>query len=401
MKPRWHLLFLLLSLATALLVAYLLSNPIYEINDVRHISFNQCNPERKEWSVIVGSQDMKNWWLETRAGRSPDVVRKLAIELPILETGMPYEGTNFQYASDFIVCSKSNGLYHTETRVVVEHLKYLLHVGTGKLLRRLTYLQSADGMIALHGSKYAYVENSRLTLMDNNRNKSHVLNMPGADHLQFSPDGKLLAAIQQNELALINGESAKVLSLLRDQKKIVTFRFISNDTLLITFNSNDEYFEHSRWRWNGTNLLQISPGVRQEQCFINPKIKIFPIGEIHLCTNPEFRWPPPLHPFLNWLTEKGVTVERWLSRKNYDRWILIDESNQVQQVYFELHTSRRPLFDSLSAEVSQGATSATIRLWNEHPFWPNALAAGVLLYLFLYVLKRCLATSQNKFALNP
>ena len=42
-----------------------------------------------------------------------------------------------------------------------------------------------------------------------------------------------------------------------------------------------------------------------------------------------------------------------------------------------------------------------IRLWNEHPVWPNALAAGLLLYLVLYVLKRCVAISQSKLILTP
>ena len=42
----------------------------------------------------------------------------------------------------------------------------------------------------------------------------------------------------------------------------------------------------------------------------------------------------------------------------------------------------------IEIEHDKEYTTSTFTLWNTHPQWPNALAAGVLIYLAIYTIKK-------------
>ena len=111
MKLSWHLLFLALAIAAAILVGNMLNAPLWQIRDARFVNYDKFNEAHKEWSVIVGDQEKKNWWIETRRGRDSTVIRRLKLELPPLPENYLYYGMLASLfmnhsCSDAIVCSE-------------------------------------------------------------------------------------------------------------------------------------------------------------------------------------------------------------------------------------------------------------------------------------------------------
>ena len=107
MKWYWHLLFLILSAVAAWFAGDWLSQPLWQIVDWHPVSFDQCKFDRKEWTTLVGDEERKNWWIETRAGRDPTVIRRLKLELPPLTVEIPYFGSIaslISFSADTVLC---------------------------------------------------------------------------------------------------------------------------------------------------------------------------------------------------------------------------------------------------------------------------------------------------------
>jgi len=93
MKWYWHLLFLFISSVAAWFAGDWLKRPLWQIVEGRPVSFDKVDAARTEWTTLVGDKE-KNWWIETRAGRDPAVIRRLKLDLPSLKGDNPYQGQN-------------------------------------------------------------------------------------------------------------------------------------------------------------------------------------------------------------------------------------------------------------------------------------------------------------------
>ncbi len=395
MKWYWHLLFLILSAVAAWVAGDWLSQPLWQAVEPHPVSFDQCKVDRKEWTTLVGDEERKHWWIETRAGRDPTVIRRLKLELPPLTGEYPYFGAStslFKIMScDAVLCHEYVMLNNSTTNVQVEMRYCLLDPVTGKLLKRFTIPGNPIGSIAGYGNKLAYVGHGFIHLFDVVANTDRSLRIGNAACLAFSPDGKLLACVDRltKTFYFIEWEKAELIEAIQSETSVESFTFAINDTLLLAHDRIDNFAVHSRWHWNGTVLNQVSPGIKLYNKQIMPMVKNNHDGKLHLSVNQVKDWPLLFKSIFQWLTDKQFSVEHWVPKQYYRDWVVLDNQDQIQREYYEAERSkRRELYDHLSVEVEpdkQFATS-TITFWNEHPVWPNALAVGMVLYLLLYVM---------------
>lgn len=359
-------------------------------------SFDQYDAVRKEWTTLVGDQERKNWWIDTRAGRDPTVIRRLKLELPPLTGEYPYFGASIsvlKMSCDAVICHEYVKVGNSSSRVQIEFRYCLLDPSTGELLRRFTIPNNPIDSIAGHGSKLAFVENGTIKLFDVGTKIERSIKVANPINLTFSSDGKLLACVSRitNTLYFINWEKAVLIEPVGTPVKAESFCFVTNDTILLAHDRGlrDVLEVHSRWHWDGSALKQVSPGIKLPNNQVFPFVKVTLGGELHVSTQTLKDWHLQLKPLLQWLADKKVAIESWYHKQVFRHWVVLDEHDQIKREYYEggNRRKRRELFDQLSVEVASepGYTSSTITLWNEHPVWPNALAAGMMLYLFLYV----------------
>lgn len=398
MKWYWHLLILILSTAAAFLAGLWLDRPLWQIVEPRPVSFDQCKVDRKEWTTLVGDQERKNWWIETRAGRDPTVIRRLKLELPPLTSSYPYFGASIsvlKMSCDAVICHEYHLINDAKGNRV--EMRYCVpDPTTGKLLRRFTIPNNPVGSIAGHGSKLAYLEAGLVRLFDVAANTDRTVKIGTPTCLTFSPDGKLLACVSRstNTFYFIDWEKGELIEPIKSDAWVHSFCFITNDALLVTHdrrqqNSKSDTIVHSRWHWDGTELKQVSPGINLKSNQILPFVKYAPSGELHLSADELRDWPLQVKPLLQWLADKKVPVEKWLPKTGYRRWLVLNAHDQIEREYYvSSRNERRDLYDQLSVEMKPepGYASSVITLWNEQPVWPNALAVGVVFYLMLYVM---------------
>jgi len=390
MKWYWHLLFLILSAVAAFFAGDWLSQPLWQIVEPHPVSFDQCKVDRKEWTTLVGDEERKNWWIETRAGRDPTVIRRLKLELPPLTGEYPYFGAS---TSLFKIMSCDAVLCHEYIRTGGVEMHYcILDSVTGKLLKRFAIPGNPIGRIAGHGNKLTYVGHGFIHLFDVVANTDRSLRIGNAVCLTFSPDGKLLACVDRltKTFYFIEWEKAELIEAIQAETSVESFTFATNSTLLLVHDRIDRFAVHSRWHWDGTLLKQISPGIKLDDMQIMPMVKSRHDSELHMSVSQEKDWPLRFKSIFQWLTDKQFSVEHWLPKQYYRHWVVLNDQDQIQREYYERgeRKGRRELYDHFSVEVEpdkQFATS-TITFWNEHPVWPNALAVGVVLYLLLYVM---------------
>ncbi len=394
MKWYWHLLLLFLSAVSAWFAGDWLNRPLWQIVEQHPVSFDQCKIDRKEWTTLVGDEERRNWWIETRAGRDPTVIRRLKLELPPLTGEIPYFGASIsvlKMSCDAVLCHEYISAGDVEMHYCI------LDPVTGKFLRRFTIPHNPIGKIAGHGNKLAFVEKASVHFYDIDTKIERSVRVGNVNCLTFSPNGKLLACVDwtNNTFHFIDWDKADLIEPVGPPKTVVSFTFISNDTLLLVYNrgkygSNQQV--HSRWRWDGAGLKQITPGITLASHQILPFFKATNNSELHLNADALKDWPLQFKSLFQWLADKTFPVERWFPKKVYRHWVVLDNQDHIQREYYENNQSsrRRELYDHFSVEVEpdkQYATS-TITFWNEHPVWPNALAVGLVLYLLLFVMMR-------------
>lgn len=398
MKWYWHLLLLILAAVAAWFVGNWLSQPLWQIEEARPVSFDKFDAARKEWTTLAGDAERKNWWIETRAGRDPTVIRRLKLELPPLKGQNPYQSWHIflqtALSCDAIVCYESVEDLSSTKREFVVFIFFIISQSTGIVVRSFRIVNNPYTLIAGYGSKLAFVEGDYIRLFDvaTNTERSICVRSEAAC-LEFSPDGKLLGCVSKNSTVLnfIDWDKAVLIEPVTSHQLVTSFSFITSDTLLLaherpSFDANNLY---ARWRWDGKVLKQVSPGIKLMSRHTLPVVKMTANGELHLSFYAVTDWPLPFKSLLQWLADKKVPIEKWVHRQIYDHWVVLDDQDRLQREYYEADRySRRPLYDHLSVEVEPGKqyATSTITFWNDHPVWPNALAVGLVLYFLLYVI---------------
>lgn len=410
MNRRWHFLFMLLSIIAALFSGYFLNAPIWQIEDSRFINFDKFSEARKEWSVIVGDQDRSYWWIETRSGRDATVIRRLKLDLPPLTKPHNYYGLRESLlrndTSDAIICCfRQRNSTPALGSSVIQHT-YILDSETGKILRKFSTVDYRVGKIASHGYKVAFFEGEKLILYDLKKKTERSIPLTDADSLAFSPDGSMLACkADYNVLTLIDWDQGAPICPLSNGKYIGSFCFIANDVLLILEHSISDWGVHRRWRWNGSSLLPISPGVKLPSRTTLIDIKQSADGTLHLVMDYLLRWPTKFDSIFEWLTEKGIPVERWFPKSLHKLCVVLNNQDQILRQYYEDIAQDRgrriKLYDQLGIDFESQEQRTIIRFWSNYPVWPNATAAGLLVYLGLYVIIRCITLNQKKPAFTP
>ncbi|HQR05880.1 MAG TPA: hypothetical protein PLN21_03605 [Gemmatales bacterium] len=394
MKWYWHLLFLFVAGVAAWFASDWLSQPLWQIEEARPVSFDKFDEARKEWTTLTGDAERKNWWIETRAGCDPTVIRRLKLELPPLTGDIPYFGSSvslMSFSGDAVLCHEYIRLGNPNANVSVEMRYCILDPVTGKVLRRFTIPNNPLGQIAGDHSRVAFTEGVFIRMFDINTKKERSIKVGNTQCLSFSPDGKLLACVDRGNdtFYLIDWENAVLIEPLQSAKKVSSFCFLTNDSLLLAHDSSRNEMVHSRWRWDGSSLKQVSPGVRLSSQQFMPLVKPNHTDELHLSVNSVKDWPMQLKSLFQWLADTKFPIERWIPKQYRRHWVVLDDQDHIQREYYESNQGRRhALYDQLSVEVEPDKQfgSATITFWNEHPVWPNSLAVGVVLYLLLYVM---------------
>ncbi|MFT3882791.1 MAG: hypothetical protein QM703_24450 [Gemmatales bacterium] len=375
-----------------------LNQPLWQIEEARPVSFDKVDAARKEWTTLTGDADRKNWWIETRAGRDPTVIRRLKLELPPLKGQNPYLSWRIflkdAMPCDAIVCYQSVEDLSSTKREFIVFTFFIVSQRTGNVVRSFRIVNNPYTLIAGYGSKLAFVEGDYIKLFDVATNTERSISVRSeAACLEFSPDGKLLGCVSKNSTVLnfIDWDKAVLIEPVTSKKPVTSFSFITNDTLLLAHDQPllDADSFHARWRWDGKELKQISPGIKLKSRQSLPVVKMTANGELHLSFYAVTDWPLRFKSLLQWLADKKIPIEKWVHRQIYDHWVVLDDQDRLQREYYEEDRYlRRVLYDQLSVEVEPDKqfTTSTITFRNEHPVWPNALAVGVVIYLLLYVM---------------
>lgn len=264
-------------------------------------------------------------------------------------------------------------------------------------MRRAEILNwNSFGLIAGHHDKLAFFEKGHVILFDLRTRKERAIKTGGRPFLMFSSDGSLLACLSDlgGKLRLIDWQSGELRTALPESMDVGCYRFLNNDTLLAGVQVGRET-KYSRWRWDGQSMKPLTPGIVLATQVFFPSVKIQGdmsiTKECHVCVSDAIDWPLLISPLFKWLEAKNIPIERWVGKNGYKHWFVLDQQDRIVNQYYEqsLH-KHRELYQSLTVESQYNEHGLSIfRLWNHAPRWPNALAAGMLVYLAGYVAMRC------------
>lgn len=390
MKLRWHLFFLLLAIVTTVLLFLIPQQPSWEIASQPKVWWVRCSVQDREWYLLVGDAEQKQWHLETYRGYERNPSQRLLLDVPSTKGSYQHVYLGTSQVQDAAMVFVDMRMERTSTGGLrVEEQAWLLDQQTGKRLRPEPFKLAGMGNRAVAGNRIALAELEHVWLFESKHDPGRRITLKYAGNLTFSPDGKLLFCTSsvKNQLYVIDWEKGSARELTDFPQKVYSMSFLDNDTLVIMNRSG----EVSRWKWNGTKLDQSSPGIHILYNAWPMQSKVDPQGFLHVAGVAQKDWPHQLRPFFIWLKTQGIPVDHWIPQVEGQLWHVLDSQHRIVGDY---HASTAPLarysiYDEFSVEVKQQESSTTLRLWSDAPRWPNALAAGMLVYLAGYVAMRC------------
>jgi hypothetical protein len=344
MKLRWHFLFLIISGAIAGYLLFSWQKPLWEIPAPRHVSFANADPVKKEWHCIV-QDEKQEYWYETRAGRDPKVIRRQQL------------------------------LFPASTRILPTRM-------------------NTDGSIVVDEHRLAMVDRTNVVLYDLHTNISRVIPVGEQPFLSFSPDGKLLACLSppDSKLRFIDWATEQLIDAFQEDKPVKRFQFIGNNTLLVGTVLGSSEAKFRRYHGDGVALQPITPGIKLQTRNRLPLAKTSKSGELHIAFGETECWPTEIKLFCEWLEGMNIPVPLWYPKRFHVHWCVLNEKDQIIREYDEKTKHlQQELYDHavVSMTFFTQENSDIMRLWNHAPRWPNALAAGMLVYLAGYVAMRC------------
>jgi hypothetical protein len=320
---------------------------------------------------------------------SPDVVRRVKLELPKLdgERQSLFISPNSPNAKwifrDTLNAESSRRLLPWKTNL------WLLDPSTGGLLKHSPLHNTGSGYsFAIHGNKIAMAESGWVKLFDADTHRERDFQIGAGDIIRFSSEGSLLVCTDSSHQKLINIDWETATHTQQSLNfRILSFNFISDDVMLIHDGNLAK-----RWKWNGREFSSISPGIAVAGNVMPVPFRKHRSGLLQLLAAFEADWPIHLKPWLAWLESKNIPVSKWYPKIKQGRWYLVDEHDQVvSEVNEPLFDSKIRIYDQFAVEFLPGTNgSKSILFWNTTPIWPNAMALGMMVYLMLYVAARCI-----------
>lgn len=391
MKLRWHLLFILIAGSGAILFALAPRQPLWQIRDTRTVTFSGFDPVGQQWYVLATNSDKTEWHWETRKGAGSEVVRRLKLAVPSVKGRYHFVRSSPGTSDAPLVFIDTHDRY-SGTSLVVEVRAWLLHPQTGELLRDVPIFTGSSGSLAMHGNRLAIAGFEGIHLFEGLSGVSRLVRLKSPRDVHFSTDGSLLVCSENtaHQLYTLDWDRAEA-QLQPVKKEMYSIAFISPDVLLIY-----DADKVNRWKWDGRQFNPISPGIKADSSVWPLQYKIHRCGLLQVLASHGKMWPIQFDTFFTWLSKHQVPMERWFPKEENYRWRLIDEQDRVVQEFQEpRHTNGIKIYGDLVVELQPQKEGGTLlQLGSHSPTWPNALAVGVVIYLMLYVVMRCVQTMK-------
>lgn len=397
MKLRWHLLSFLIALAVVIVVWLATNGPLWHLSgfeDIRFAGFCEVNRELR--SVVVRDQG-KSWYLETRDAENGRLIKEVLLDKPVAQGNI------------YII---ANGVSEQPSKaplVLVQTIRsngnrmewcYLFNPETGARLQNAPFPLKWSPMPVVSGNRVAIVTERDLWLYDEKHVDGRSLNIVGIECLEVSHDGKWIAYSGQDGVHIIEWETGNNQLALESGKTEAVFSmsFQSDGRLLLANYSGG--FRMSRWRWNGKTLQPVAP------VFVAfDRVGGGPIGRLrlkdegsrcHVASYAYVGWPAEIRTVCQWLESKGWNVQKWWPRETRLVWHVLDNDNHELRRYEQAAFRAIALSDRLSVNYfGDNLKTNRIEVWVTSPRWPNLLALGIMVYLFIYVIVRCRVTASS------
>lgn len=244
----------------------------------------------------------------------------------------------------------------------------------------------------MHGNRLAIADFDGIHLFEGMSGVSRLVKLKYPRDVHFSTDGSLLVCsdIVNQALYTIDWNRAEA-QLQPVKKRISNIAFISPDVLLL-FGAS----KVNRWKWNGKQFNPISLGIETVSTIWPRQYKIHRNGLLQVLASYGKMWPIQFDSFFNWLSGHQIPINRWIPKQECYRWRLVDEQDRVVEEFQEpIHNNSTPIYGDLAVVIQPKQEGSTLlQLWSYAPTWPNALAVGVVIYLVLFVVYRCVPTMK-------
>jgi hypothetical protein len=384
-KKRWHFLFFLISIGVCVFWMLFPPQPIWQSVVPNHTRFSGFDEQKQEWYALTSDENNADWAMETRRGLDSAVALRVKLEIPALQGDFRI----LQLTTD-IACVRDIKSIYKDKGLTVETTLWIVDRVHGRLIlpKPIQSLGNAY-MIDTHASKIAEAQMEKLVLHDVLEHSTKELPLKGLYFVKFSPNGKLLLGLNEmrTSLNVIHLDSLQhSQQKLPDVRKIRCYAFLNDETLLL----QDERGIASRWKWDGAQFQRMTKGVEASRSLYPLPYRQMHHGELALLAFIRPEWPLWCEDGLRLLERIGLPVNSWFRKQQVTRWNVYDKQDRlIRRIDAPLLSLQQPIYNHYAVEVkSTGRSSTHIQFWSTVPRWPNSLAAGMLVYLGLYVAYR-------------
>ncbi|MFT3878411.1 MAG: hypothetical protein QM703_01985 [Gemmatales bacterium] len=392
MKLHWHLLFLFLATLTAIVSWLLLSEPLWEQTGhdaAYYVTHHQTEGELV--SLLVRNQ-RSTYTVETRDLLDGRILKTVDLDLPgqrYLPVIVPHDqkqpGEHELVVIGFpgVIKNGSGGNFAIK----------IFDALTGKSLTNELFGVMADADFGVRGEKVAIPTPTQLLLFDSRTRQLRKFELAEINSAHISPDGNWVAVTQKSALLILDWESGKVLASqkLRGRKYKLSFDRQGSLTLL----GNNPGILLSRWKWDGREIKVLKKETRIEM------EAVMSLDQIDWCedgngnwhiTNGRMRnWPQQYRALCERLVQWGFMVSSYIEMQFIKTGLTLNENFETISRYEEPYYGSLNINDKVDVEYTNPAISnGSIMVRRHGPLLPNALAIGMVVYLLIYVMVRCM-----------
>jgi hypothetical protein len=233
---------------------------------------------------------------------------------------------------------------------------------------------------------------SQLLLFDASRKQIRKLDLSGVTSARISVNMKYVVIIQESVLQILDWDSGSILAQQQLTGKKHKMQLARDGSILIL--RTDPAMAISRWNWTGSQITLITPEtaipeIKDRRLGFRQDIT----GRVQVAKEAHVDWPKPYRAICHWLANIGISVKKWLDIDGLFTWCVLNDQFEVLFEYEESARRSNGLYLNKQLLVEYGDPrfgEGMINVTRYAHAWPNALAMGVVVYLLIYVLARCL-----------